>query len=71
MKFIFRGHTVFEYVPDREGDKVVQHKLHFTIPMFDYCRMVNEDYKLLAQFFDTVYRHTQGEMVDLKDIKVN
>jgi hypothetical protein len=32
--------------------------------------MINEDYRLLAKFFDTVYRHTQGEDVPLEDIEV-
>jgi hypothetical protein len=32
--------------------------------------MIDEDYKLLSEFFDRVYRHTQGEDVDLSDIEV-
>ena len=31
---------------------------------------IYEDYKLLGEFFNTVYRHTQGEDVELKDIDV-
>ena len=30
----------------------------------------NELSGLLSNFFDTVYRHTQGEKVELKDIEV-
>lgn len=71
MKYIFRGHIVFEYNPDSRYDKVTQPKVRNTIPAFDFCNMIDEDYKLLAQFFDTVYRHTQGEDVELKDIVVN
>lgn len=71
MKFIFRGYTIFEYFPNREfGDKVVQHKVYDSIPAFNFCRFIDEDYKLLAQFFDTAYRHIQGEDVELKDIEV-
>jgi hypothetical protein len=71
MKYIFRGHTVFEYKPDAKCDKVVQGYVHGTIPAFDYCNMIPEDYKLLSQFFDTVYRHINGENVELTDIKVD
>lgn len=69
MKYIFRGHIVFEYIPNG-NDKVIQHKVDGVISAFDYCHMIDEDYKLLSQFFDTIYRHTQGEDVILKDIEV-
>lgn len=71
MKYIFRGHTVFEYSPDAHYDKVIQPNISGNIPAFDFCKFIDEDYKLLAQFFDTVYKHTQGEDVDLNDIEVN
>jgi hypothetical protein len=70
MKYIFRGHIVFEYKADDKRDKVVQGKIHDVIPAFDFCHMIPEDYKLLGEFFNTVYRHTQGEVVELKDIEV-
>jgi len=70
MKYIFRGHTVFEYKPDDKYDKVVQGQIHGTIPAFDFCSMIPKDYKLLSEFFDTVYRHISGEDVELKDIEV-
>lgn len=69
MKYIFRDHVIFEYIPDGV-QKVIQHKIHDILPGFDYCRMIPEDYKLLAEFFDTVYKHINGENVELKDIKV-
>jgi len=69
MKYIFRGHIVFEYIPDSH-EKVIQHKIHDTIPAFDFCSMIPEDYKLLSEFFDKVYRHINGEEVELKDIEV-
>ena len=59
---------MFEYKPDEKT--VVQHHVDDVIPVFDYCRMVPEDYKLLGEFFNTVYKHTQGEAVELKDIRV-
>lgn len=71
MKYIFRGHTIFEYQPAAPYEKVIQHKIHGAIPAFDYCSMINEDYRLLAQFFDTVYRHAQGEEIVLRDIIVD
>lgn len=71
MKYIFRGYTIFEYNPEKRFHKVTQHWVHSDIPAFNYCSMIPEDYKLLSQFFDTVYRHTQGEEVELKDINVN
>jgi hypothetical protein len=70
MKYIFRGHTIFEYNPDAKFDKVIQPKIHDVIPAFDYCNMIPEDYKLLAEFFDKVYRHIQGEDVTLENTEV-
>ena len=70
MKYIFRGNIIFEYNPNDKFDKVKEH-YHATGSMFNFCKMIPEDYKLLSQFFDTVYRHIQGEKVELKDIKVN
>lgn len=71
MKYIYRGHTIFEYLPDAKFDKVVQHKVSGSIPAFDFCYMIDEDYRLLGQFFDTVYRHRMGEDVLLQDIEVS
>jgi hypothetical protein len=71
MKYIFRGHVVFEYRPYAKSDLVVQGKVSGVIPAFDFCGFIPDDYKLLSEFFDTVYRHTQGEDVELKDIEVN
>ena len=70
MKYLFRGNIVFEYIPDGI-EKVVQHKIHGVIPAFDYCRMIPEDYKLLAEFFNKVHRHINGADVTLEDIIVN
>lgn len=70
MKYILRGHTVFEYKPDAKFDKVTQPKVNGWCPWFDYCSMIDEDYKLLGEFFNIVHRHTQGEDVELKDIEV-
>ena len=71
MRYIFRGHIIFEYFPDRTiGDKVVQHHIYDQIPGFDFCRFIDEDYKLLGEFFSIIYKHTQGESVELKDIIV-
>jgi hypothetical protein len=68
MSYVFRGHVVFEYIP---GEGVRQHNIKgMDIPAFDFCCFIAEDYKLLSDFFDTVYRHIQGEDVKLKDIEV-
>lgn len=72
MKYIFRGITIFEYIPEKRFDNVILHRHHDNnIIAFNYCQMIAEDYKLLSQFFDTVYKHLQGENVELKDIIVN
>jgi len=71
MKYIFRGNVLFEYRPDDKFDKVIEHTRGNGAPVFNFCKMIPEDYRLLAQFFDTVYRHTQGEAVELTDIEVN
>ncbi len=70
MKYIFRGNIIFEYFPDKKFDKVIEHK-HYDWSMFNFCKMIDEDYKLISEFFDKVYRHTKGEQVELKDINVN
>jgi len=76
MKYIFRGNVIFEYIPGKYP-KVVQpmiHEqpmIHDKIPAFNYCHMIPEDYKLLGEFFTTVYKHIQGEDIELKDIEVN
>ena len=62
--------SVFEYNPEAKYDKVVQPKVNGHTAAFDFCCMIDEDYKLLGEFFNTVYRHTQGEDVELKDINV-
>lgn len=79
MSFVFRGHVVFEYIPDK--GKVIQrcisrnglspaHPFYTEIPAFDFCCFIKEDYKLMSEFFDVVYRHLEGEDVELKDIEV-
>ncbi len=32
MKYIFRGHTIFEYKPEAKFDKVIQGKVNDAIP---------------------------------------
>lgn len=69
MKYIFRGHIVFEYLPEK--GKVIQHKIDDgPIAAFDYCCMIPEDYKILSEFFDKVFRHINGEDINLTDISV-
>ena len=71
MKYIFRGHIVFEYIPDAKYDKVIQHKIENNdTPAFDFCSMIPEDYKLLSNFFDIVYNHIQDKTIVLTDIEV-
>jgi hypothetical protein len=70
MKYIFRGIIIFEYIPDGII-KVIEHKVSDSIPAFNYCHMIPEDYKLLGLFFTTIYKHINGENVELKDIQVN
>lgn len=71
MKYIFRGVEVFEYDPTAKHNKVKQGKHLDIIPAFNHCDMIDEDYKLLGEFFNIVYRHTQGEDIELADIIVN
>ena len=69
MKYIFRGNIVFEYIPEKKT--VIQHQVSGVIPTYDYCKMIPEDYKLLGEFFTTVYKHIEGEEVELNNIEVN
>lgn len=71
MKYIYRGNIIFEYDPDDKYEKV---KLGFHnegYTNWQYCRLIPDDYKLLSEYFDIVYRHIQGEDVELKDMEVN
>ena len=77
MKYIFRGHIVFEF--DIETKRITQHTIKadfpvyedLKIPAFDFCNFIPEDYKLLSEFFDKCYRYTEGETnLNLKDIEV-
>ena len=70
MKYIFRGIIIFEYQPDNKYDKVIQGDVGNNTPAFNFCKMIPEDYKLLGEFFTNVYKHTQGEDIELKDIEV-
>ena len=72
MKYIFRSITVFVYNP--ETHDVSQGCVSGTdIPAFDFCKFIPDDFRLLSGYFDTVYRHTQGDIGDndLKDIIVD
>jgi len=70
MKYIFRGHIVFEYDQDRK--EVFQHEIKgIGIPAFDFCRWIPEDYRLLAEFFTIAHKHAIGEEVELKNFEVN
>lgn len=64
MKYIYRDITVFEYF---DGE-VIQHNRVDGKPAFDCCRWTAEACKSLAEFFDLVARHKNGEDVELKDI---
>lgn len=65
MRFIFRGEIVFQYYPELVYSQARQYT------DLNNLIMIPEDYKLLSQFFDIVYRHINGEDVELKDIIVN
>ncbi len=68
MKYIFRGHIIFEYLKD--DSRIIEHKIN-GINAYNYCSFIAEDYKLISKFFDIAYRHISGEDVELKDIEVN
>ena len=77
MKYIFRGEVLFEFDPEKPRELVVptEHRkpvaqgeevIWETIPNVHYCRLVPEDYKLLAEFFTRIHRYTEGdETVDV------
>lgn len=69
MKYIFRGIIVFRYYPKEKQVRLGYNGDEY--PAFDFCFFIPDDYKLLSEFFDTVYRHISGENVELKDIEVN
>lgn len=70
MKFIFRGLTVLDY--NAETKDMVVPTDEDGLTNFNLCQFIPEDYKLLARFFETAYKHTQlGDIVDLTDIVVD
>lgn len=68
MKFFFRGKLIFKYNPGGEVTIFMDHELG--IPAFNFCNWLTEDYKLIAEFWDLVYRHKSGEDVELKDVEL-
>lgn len=69
MRYIFRGHVVFNYDPKTK--EVTQGTVNGKIPAFDFCNFIDEDYKLLGEFFHKAYLHTQGVNIPLDDIVVD
>ena len=70
MKYIFRGNVVFDYNETTKEMVAIMHN-HLDTTNFNYCNFIPEDYKLLARFFETAYKHTQlGDVIDLTDIEV-
>lgn len=67
MKYIFRDQIVFEYLIDEQ--RVIQHQVEGTsMAAFDYCKMIGEDYGLLAYFFTLVSMHIK-QMIGEKELK--
>jgi hypothetical protein len=70
MVYKFRGHIIFEY--NEEFGYVIQHDIkNIGVPAFNHCRFIDEDYKLMSEFFNMVYLHRTGVEVELKDIIVS
>lgn len=68
MRFVFRGLVVFEYNPDTK--RVILGRLDGEANFDTNCNLIPEDYKLISEFFNIVYRHINGENVFLKDFEV-
>jgi hypothetical protein len=68
MKYYFRDVVVFEYNPITKQCKAGE--VHNNIIGFNYCNFIDEDYKLLSEYFNRIYKHKKGKEVDLTDIKV-
>lgn len=69
MRFRFRGFTIFRY--SSYTGTVTQEKIHESIPAFDYCRFIEEDYMLLSEFFRKAYMHRKKEITDIEDTDVH
>jgi len=72
MKYIFRGEVLFDFDPEKPRELVVpgEHRrpvgegeevVWKNVPNVHCCRLIPEDYKLLAEFFDRIHRYTKGE----------
>jgi len=65
MKYFFRGLLIIQYDIERGDLKVTEN--------FNQCKFIGEDFLLLRNFFDVIYRLKKGEKVpenEIKDIKV-
>lgn len=65
MKYYFRGLLILEYDP--KMDKTIMYN------EFNVCKFINDDYRLLAEFFEKIrkYRMKEIELADLINIEVN
>jgi len=66
MKYYFRGRLILEYDIERKDLRVTED--------FNICKFIPEDYLLIAEFMDKIYRLQMGMSVtdeELKDIEVD
>ena len=68
MKFIFRNIVIFEY--DKDTKQVRIPNTEGVGNNFNFCKFIPEDYKLIGDYFNTIYKDLQGKIVKLKDIEV-
>lgn len=68
MKYTFRGLVILDYNEEYKDLTLPIHE-EYGLPNFNMCKFITEDYKLLANFFDTIHRHQLGEDVVLEDVE--
>lgn len=73
MKYTFRGLDLFEYNPETKKLVVVMDIWGLNEANIEQCKLIPEDYILLAQFFTGIHLYETGmiDVMDLKDMVVN
>jgi len=69
MQYIFRGLVILNYNEEFKDLTLPMHEDYDGLPNFNMCKFITEDYKYLADFFDTIHRHQLGEDVVLEDVE--
>lgn len=67
MKYIFRGNVVFDYNEDNNNLIAIDDG----IVTINHCKLIDEDFILMEQFFKNINDYKKDNTIELKDIVVD